>query len=72
MKTDRDETMEMFNRLTPEQQQQLEGCFDDGDVGVFENVGNYEAWQRDATEEDYAAVYEKIRTVLASISWREQ
>ena len=66
MKTDRDETMVMFNNLTPEQQQQLEGCFEDGSVGVFENVGNYEGWQGDADNDTYAEVYEKVKNVLAS------
>ena len=68
MKTDRDETVAMFNALTPEQQQQLEACFDeDGEAGVFGNVGNYEGWQGDADDDTYAEVYEKVSKVLASL-----
>ena len=66
MKEDREETMKMFNELTPEQQLQLECCFDEDNQGVFENVGNYEGWLSDVTEDTWAEVYDKVNTALAS------
>ena len=67
MKADRDATMEKFNQLTPDQQQAFENCFGDGDTGVFTNVGNYEGWCGDATDEDYQEVYDRLKAVLESI-----
>ena len=67
LKADRDATMERFNALTPDQQQAFEDCFGDGDMEVFKNVGNYEGWCGDATDEDYVEVYERLIKVLHNI-----
>ena len=67
MKGDREGTMKMFDNLTAAQQQTLEDCFGDGDMEVFRNVGNYEGWSGDATDDDYQEVYDKAQAALAII-----
>ena len=70
MKDDREETMQEFNCLTPEQQEALENCFGDGNMEVFKSVSNYEYWSGAANDVDYSEVHEKINKALDSFKTR--
>ena len=58
--------MQKYNALTPEQKQQINNCFDDGDADVFRNVGSANGWIGECDEEDFAEAKDKVEKVIAS------
>ena len=59
--------MQKYNALTPEQKQQINNCFDDGDADVFsDNVNVVNAWLGECDEDEIVTAKDKVDKVLAS------